>query len=118
MRLIEYMEREGLDDRTFAARFNANMPKRMRCGVHAVKKWKYGERRPDPDGILRIEVITSGEVTLRDWVRLPTRRQARPTRKTLGLNALFAVLIACEYLLKRRFVPATSEQLGLEAATA
>lgn len=67
MRLIEYMRQEGLSDAAFAARFNDAMPKRQRCGEHAVKKWKYGERRPDADGILRIETITAGAVTLRDW---------------------------------------------------
>jgi hypothetical protein len=67
MLLIEYMRREGLGDAEFAAAFNAGLPADRRRGARAVRKWKYGERRPDPDGIIRIEAITGGAVVLRDW---------------------------------------------------
>lgn len=49
------------------------------CTEHAVRKWRYGERRPDADTMLRIEVITEGQVTLRDWVKLPP--DAKPSQK-------------------------------------
>jgi DNA-binding transcriptional regulator YdaS (Cro superfamily) len=60
MKLLDYMRRQELDDETLARRIGD-------CTAHAVKKWKYGERRPDADRILKIQKITGGHVTLRDW---------------------------------------------------
>jgi DNA-binding transcriptional regulator YdaS (Cro superfamily) len=62
MKLLDYMRQEGVDDAAMAAAIGD-------CSDHAVRKWKYGERRPDADRMLRIQEITSGKVTLRDWAR-------------------------------------------------
>lgn len=70
MRLLDYMQQEGLSDAAFAERFNAALPADRHCSLFAVKKWKYGERRPDPDGIIRIEDMTAGAVALRDWASI------------------------------------------------
>lgn len=68
MKLIDYMRREGLDDEAMARQIG-------RCTGHAVKKWKYGERVPDANRILRIEEITNRRVRLKDW-RSPERAGA------------------------------------------
>lgn len=60
MKLIDYMRREGIDDDAMAKQIG-------QCTGHAVKKWKYGERVPDANRILRIERITNRKVRLRDW---------------------------------------------------
>ena len=60
MKLLDYMRVEDLDDEAMAGRIGG-------CSAHAVKKWKYGERSPDPDRIIRIEEVTGGKVGLRDW---------------------------------------------------
>jgi DNA-binding transcriptional regulator YdaS (Cro superfamily) len=60
MKLLDYMRAENLDDQAMAGRIGG-------CSAHAVKKWKYGERSPDPDRIIRIEEVTGGKVSLRDW---------------------------------------------------
>lgn len=61
MKLLEWMRRKAIDDETFAERVGG-------CTSHAVKKWKYGERQPPADKIIRIEEVTGGKVTLRDLV--------------------------------------------------
>lgn len=55
------MRREGIDDETFAGLVGD-------CTAHAVKKWKYGERQPPADRVIRIEEVTNGQVLLRDLV--------------------------------------------------
>lgn len=55
------MNRHGLDDAAMAAEIG-------NCGAYAVRKWKYGERRPRPHTILRIQEITKGAVTLQDFL--------------------------------------------------
>jgi hypothetical protein len=67
MKLLEYMREEKLDDAVFAERINEGLPSAMHCTAYAVKKWKYGERRPDADRMIRIEEISGGKVSLRDW---------------------------------------------------
>jgi hypothetical protein len=67
MRLIDYMRAEQLDDVQFAELYNDGLPKHRRCTEYAVKKWKYGERTPGADTIIRIETITHSNVRLRDW---------------------------------------------------
>jgi hypothetical protein len=67
MHLLDYMRDHGLDDEAFAALYNKHLPAEQHCSAFAVKKWKYRERRPDADGIIRIENITKGAVALRDW---------------------------------------------------
>lgn len=61
MKLIDWMRREGVDDKTMAHRVGD-------CTESAVRKWKYGERTPPPERIVLIEQVTSGAVTLRDFV--------------------------------------------------
>ena len=65
MHLSDYLNLANLDDAVFAS---------MVGGVskHAVKKWRYRERVPEADRIIRIEEITGGKVTLRDWRSEPT----------------------------------------------
>lgn len=63
MKLIDWMRREKVDDAAMAERIGD-------CTEHAVKKWKYGERSPDPNRIARIEHVTGGEVSFPDWVTL------------------------------------------------
>lgn len=60
MRLLDWMRRENMDDEALASRIGD-------VTVHAVKKWKYGERTPDLKNILKIEKITRGDVAIRDW---------------------------------------------------
>lgn len=55
------MRREGIDDEAFARLVGD-------CTAHAVKKWKYGERQPPADRVIRIEEVTNGSVLLRDLV--------------------------------------------------
>lgn len=60
MKLLDWMRREGIDDNEMADQVGG-------VTAFAVKKWKYGERVPDARTIVRLEEITSGDVTLRDW---------------------------------------------------
>lgn len=69
MKLLDYMRRENIDDEALAAQVGS-------VTAYAVKKWKYGERVPDALTIVRLEEITGGEVTLRDWA---DQQRARPT---------------------------------------
>lgn len=69
MKLIDYMRREKLDDQAMADRLGD-------CSAFAVKKWKYGERSPDADRILKIQKATYGRVKLRDWVSAEVRAEA------------------------------------------
>lgn len=36
---------------------------------HAVRKWVYGQRRPDLEMMLKIEAATESAVAVSDWVR-------------------------------------------------
>jgi len=36
---------------------------------HAVRKWVYGQRRPDLEMMLQIEQCTEGNVAVADWAR-------------------------------------------------
>lgn len=58
------MREHDVNDETFAELVGD-------CTAHAVKKWKYGERQPPGDKIIRIEDVTRGDVTLRDLVAVP-----------------------------------------------
>lgn len=64
MKLLDWMRREGVSDVEMATRINEGVVEP--CTGYAVKKWKYGERQPQGDKIIRIEEVTGGEVTLRD----------------------------------------------------
>jgi len=63
------MRREKIDDETLAILVGD-------CTSHAVKKWKYGERQPPGEKIVRIEEVTRGDVTLRDLVNATTEAPA------------------------------------------
>lgn len=65
------MRREGIDDEAFAAKVGD-------CTSHAVRKWKYGERQPPGDRVVRIETVTNGEVAFKDFFPSP------PTAAELG----------------------------------
>jgi DNA-binding transcriptional regulator YdaS (Cro superfamily) len=72
MRLLEFMRKAVLTDEAMAALIGD-------CSPHAVRKWKYGEREPDAATMVRIETVTDGKVTLRDWVRdLPAEEPPPP----------------------------------------
>lgn len=73
MRLLEFMRSHAIDDETMASRIGD-------CSGHAVKKWKYGEREPDASTMLKIERVTDGKVTLRDWSE---QSSSRPRRRQL-----------------------------------
>lgn len=60
MKLLDYMSTNDLTDEAMAERIGD-------CSASAVKKWKYGERSPDADRIIRIEEVTDGAVGLKDW---------------------------------------------------
>ncbi len=60
MKLLDYMRAENLGDEAMACRIGG-------CSAHAVRKWKYGERSPGADRIIRIEEVTGGKVGLHDW---------------------------------------------------
>lgn len=76
MQLIDWMRANMLDDEAMTALVNEGVPPAEHCTVHAVKKWKYRERMPPADKIVRIEDITKKRVTLRDWTA-PLRETAR-----------------------------------------
>ena len=61
MKLLDWMRDQKMDDGALAKLVGD-------CSHHAVKKWKYGERMPPADVIVRIEEITRKKVTLRDFV--------------------------------------------------
>lgn len=61
MNLLDFMKKNSLRDEELAEQIG-------KCTAHAVKKWKYNERRPNADIIFRIKQISEGQVTLEDWV--------------------------------------------------
>lgn len=60
MTLSEYMRNAGIDDDALAAKLG--------CSAGAVRKWKYGERTPRPDQMVRIREVTGGAVTADDFL--------------------------------------------------
>ncbi|MCJ2129194.1 helix-turn-helix domain-containing protein [Methylobacterium sp. E-045] len=64
------MREEQIDDDAFAALIGD-------CTGHAVKKWKYGEREPDAGTMMKIEDLTEGKVTVRDWAEQAAERNRR-----------------------------------------
>jgi transcriptional regulator with XRE-family HTH domain len=70
MRLLDYMKQRGLSDETFAALHGDATPR-------AVKKWKYGETTPRLPDLLRIEDVTGGAVTARDFLPEPSATEER-----------------------------------------
>ena len=47
----------------------ADMADTLGVSEHAIRKWVYGQRRPDLEMMLKIEACTEGEVTVADWAR-------------------------------------------------
>lgn len=70
----------GMLDMTFnefmRGKSEPDIAERIGCSIHAVRKYRYGERRPDADTMLRIEQVTEGQVTLRDWAKARPAEQA------------------------------------------
>jgi hypothetical protein len=64
MKLLDWLRDNDIGDDDFAKLVGD-------CTGHAVKKWKYGERQPPGDKIIRIEEVTNRAVTLRDLVAMP-----------------------------------------------
>ena len=77
MRLLDYLNETSIDDEAFATLVGG-------VSKHAVKKWKYGERRPEADRIIRIEDLTMGRVSLRDWQTVPSRESDGPATRQAG----------------------------------
>ena len=61
MNLAAYMQAHSLDDAAMAAKIK-------NCSPSAVKKWRYGERVPRPEQMLRIVEATDGKVTPNDFL--------------------------------------------------
>jgi len=61
MRLAEYLAREGLTHRQFAAR--------LRASQASVSRYAAGERFPEPRMLALIEEETGGKVTADDFMR-------------------------------------------------
>lgn len=59
MKLNHWLTSNDVTDDDFAARIGVS--------THAVKKWRYGERRPRIEAIARIAEATNGAVTANDF---------------------------------------------------
>ncbi|WP_018407903.1 hypothetical protein [Methylocystis rosea] len=62
MKLLDYLKLNEIADEAFAAEFDGEI------SASAVRKWKYGERNPRLPELVRIEEITNGAVTARDFL--------------------------------------------------
>lgn len=62
MKLLDYLKLNDISDEAFAAEFNGEI------SASGVRKWKYGERNPRLPELVRIEEITNGAVTTRDFL--------------------------------------------------
>lgn len=73
MKLIAWMQSEGVDDQQVADRLSAlsDDPGKS-VSVGAVRKWKYGERIPRPDEMVGLYQISNGKVTANDFYDLPS----------------------------------------------
>ncbi len=71
MRLLDFMKQRGLSDDQMAGMIGPEATPR------AVRKWKYGETTPRLPALLRIEVVSEGLVTAKDFVE-----PAKPERFT------------------------------------
>lgn len=64
MTLFDYMAKRSLTDDQMARLLGD-------CSPGAVKKWRYRERIPRPEFLIRIKEATKGKVTLEDFMREP-----------------------------------------------
>lgn len=62
MKLLNFLKLNDVSDEAFAASFDGEI------SASAVRKWKYGERNPRLPELVRIEEITKGAVTARDFL--------------------------------------------------
>ena len=62
MRLLEFMKQRGLSDEQMAEMIGPDATPR------SVRKWKYGETMPRIPALLRIEIVSEGLVTGKDFV--------------------------------------------------
>lgn len=62
MKLLDYLKANSISDEDFARRVGVSI------SVGAVRKWKYGERVPRLPELVRIEELTDGAVTARDFL--------------------------------------------------
>jgi hypothetical protein len=62
MKLIDYMRSNDLDDEAMAGRVGI-------VTAHAIRKLKYGERKPSLAVAVKIEEVTAGAVPAAHWVR-------------------------------------------------
>lgn len=69
MKLLEYLKVHDISDEQFAAQIGG-------CSVSAVRKWKYGDRVPRLPELVRIEELTGGAVTARDFLSEDTTEAA------------------------------------------
>lgn len=58
MELKSYMSSNGIDD--------ASMAHTLGCSAGSVRKWRYGERMPEPEIAQRIVEVTEGAVSIQD----------------------------------------------------
>jgi hypothetical protein len=75
MKLLDWMQREQLDDQQVADRLNA-LPSSSNSSAAAVKKWKYGERIPRSNEMQGLFAISGGEVTANDFYGIEAERAA------------------------------------------
>jgi len=60
MKFADYMKTHGLEDE--------EMAELIGCSVFAIRKWKYRERTPRPEQMLRIKAATGGMVSADDFM--------------------------------------------------
>lgn len=78
MQLTAYLEQQGIDEATFAARSGGAF------SAEAVRKWRYGARLPRPEHIALISEMTAGAVTANDHMQAIADKAARPRRGGKG----------------------------------
>jgi transcriptional regulator with XRE-family HTH domain len=62
MKLLQYLKDRKLSDEEFAEMVGGSATAR------AVRKWKYGETSPRIPELVRVEEVTGGAVTARDFL--------------------------------------------------
>ncbi len=62
MNLLTYMKAQAMSDEEMAEKIGCEATAR------AVRNWKYGDRTPSVTVIVRIEEVTAGAVTVRDFI--------------------------------------------------
>ena len=70
MKLLDYMKANNISDEEFAVRMGGSL------SPSAIRKWKYDERMPRLPEVVRIEELTDGAVTARDF--LPDQQAPSP----------------------------------------